>query len=95
MPSLQALYLQDNAVTRVSAVHGMPHLTLLNLASNPIFSWASVTPIALLSFLQRLDLSGCPVEKAERSVCIQKAFHRNIPIVMNRNKHFADIIRPP
>ena len=62
MPSLQTLYLQDNQITNVKAIHGAPSLTLLNLAFNHIDSTSSIKSLACIDTLRRLDLSGCPVE---------------------------------
>lgn len=62
MPSLQALYLQDNCISCVKAIHGAPNLTLLNLAFNQISFTASLKSLACMRSLCRLDLNGCPIE---------------------------------
>ena len=66
LPSLQALYLQDNRISQLQAMHGAASLTLLNLASNPIANWQALAPLMLLQTLCRLDLSGCPIEVGDR-----------------------------
>ena len=70
LPSLQALYLQDNGLTRLGAMHGVPSLTLLNLASNPILHWRALAPVLVIRTLRRLDLNGCPLEQTDGSAVL-------------------------
>ena len=65
LPSLQALYLQDNGISQLQGIHGAPNITLLNLASNPIADWQALGPVSFMQALRRFDLSGCPIEQTE------------------------------
>ena len=71
MPSLQALYAQANAISYVGAIHGAPHLSLLNLSSNRLATWEQAASLELLTSLRRLDLHDNPLEGSQRQGYLQ------------------------
>ena len=66
MPSLQALYVQENLITALHPLHGVPHLQILNLAFNGIHSLSALSALSCCENLRRVDLHGCPLEQHPR-----------------------------
>lgn len=62
LPSLSALYLQDNCISTVAHLQSMPSLSILNLAFNPLDNLSVLTALAPCQALRRLDLHDCPIE---------------------------------
>ena len=62
MPSLQALYLQDNNITSIAPLHSVPMLSVLNLGFNKLEGRSDLESLRTCTNLGRLDLHGCPIE---------------------------------
>ena len=66
MPSLEVLYLQDNEISSVGPMHGLPALRLINLSFNQLSNVTVLNAFLILPSLAELYLNGNPVETDDR-----------------------------